>query len=89
MGILLVSAIVAFSAPASASGRAISFNSYIDFEYDVSALNEPLAIDVSVSIPIRVKYWTNIPPIFGKIPFPLNFMILYGSMIGPMQKIHL
>ena len=69
--------------------KRITFNSYIDFEYDSSAFHEPLAIDVSVSIPIKIKYWTNIPDIFKKIPFPLNNLILFGSMIGPMQTIHL
>lgn len=88
MGILLLSAVSLFTSPTVAA-KAISFKSYVDFEYDTSALNEPLAIDVSVSIPIKIKYWTNIPDMFKKIPFPLNNMILFGSMIGPMQTIHL
>jgi len=69
--------------------KKITYKSYVDFEYDTSALNEPLAIDVSISIPITVKYWTNIPDIFKKIPFPLNNLILFGSVISPMQTIHL
>jgi len=69
--------------------KPITFNSFIDFEYDTSALNEPLVIDVSVSIPITIKYWTNIPDVFKRIPFRLNNLILFGSMIGPMQTIHL
>ena len=88
MGILLMSAFTIFTSPPVAA-KAISFKSYVDFEYDTSALNDPLAIDVSVSIPITIKYWTNIPDMFKKIPFPFNNMILFGSMIGPMQTIHL
>ena len=90
LGILLISVIAAFSAPVSAREKAISFNSYIDLEYDVSALNEPLAIDASVSIPITVKYWTDIPDVFKpKLIWWVPYVILYGSMIAPMQKIHL
>ena len=88
MGILLLSAVSLFTSPTVAD-RAISFKSYVDFEYDTSALNEPLAISVSVSIPITVKYWTNIPDIFMKIPYPFNNYILFGSRIAPMQTIHL
>jgi len=89
MGIFLVCIIASFSAPVSAREKAISFPSYIDFDYDVTSLNEPLEIDVSVTIPITVKYWTDIPNIFRKIPFPFNYLILFGQPIGPMQKIHL
>jgi len=80
---------IAMSANPEQRSKLITFNSFIDFEYDTSALNEPLEIDASVSIPITIKYWTNIPDMFKKIPFPLNNMILFGSMIGPMQTIHL
>lgn len=69
--------------------KLIMFNSYMDFEYDSSVLNEPLAIDVSVSMQITVKFWTDIPKFFQSIPFPLNYLILYGQSVGPMQKIHL
>jgi hypothetical protein len=71
------------------SSRLISFNSYMDLSYDITPLNDPLAIDVSVTIPITVHYWTNIPDFFRAIPFPINYIILYGQSIGPMQKIHL
>ena len=71
------------------SSRLISFNSYMDLSYDLTPLNDPLAIDVSVTIPITVYYWTNIPDFFSKIPFPLNYLILYGQPIGPEQLIHL
>jgi hypothetical protein len=74
----------------TASAALINFNSYADLQYDASALQKPLAIDVSVTIPITVEYWTDIPAFFGTvIPYPLNFYILFGQPIGPMQKIHL
>ena len=71
------------------AARAISFNSYIDFEYDISPLNQPLEIDVSITVPITVKYSTDIPPAIDKIPWPFDYIFLYGNMIAPMQKIHL
>ena len=95
LGILLVSVIAFIPTPDtivsadSDSPKLISFSSYMDFDYNLDALNKPLAIDVSVTIPITISYWTDIPDIFGKIPFPFNFLILYGQSIGPMQKIHL
>ena len=95
LGILLVSIIAFIPTPDtivsadSDSPKLISFSSYMDFDYNLDALNKPLAIDVSVTIPITISYWTDIPDIFGKIPFPFNFLILYGQSIGPMQKIHL
>jgi len=95
LGILLVSVIAFIPTPDtivsadSDSQKLISFNSYMDFDYNLDALNTPLAIDVSVTIPITISYWTDIPDIFGKIPFPFNYLILYGQSIGPMQKIHL
>ena len=92
--ILLVSAIAfipgtTVSQQAEESNKLISFNSYIDLTYDTSPLNDPLAIDVSVTVPITVKYWTDIPAGFRKLPFPINYLILFGQAIGPMQKIHL
>jgi len=80
---------MAISTDLAQRSKIITFKSYVNFEYDTSALNEPLAIDVSVSIPIKIKYWTNIPDVFRIIPFPLNNLILFGSVIGPMQTIHL
>jgi len=94
LGILLVSAIAfipgtTVSQQAEESNRLISFNSYIDLTYDTTPLNDPLSIDVSVTVPITVKYWTDIPAGFRKLPFPINYLILFGQAIGPMQKIHL
>jgi hypothetical protein len=54
-----------------------------------TAFSKPLEIDVAVMVPITVTYWTDIPKIFGSIPFPFNNIILFGSPVAPMQKIHL
>jgi len=90
MGILLMSAIpIFFQIPTAEASILPSFNSYITFSYDPSPLNDPLAIDVSVTIPLTVKYKTDIPKHFNKIPFPFNNYILFGTAIGPMQKIHI
>lgn len=91
IGIVLLSCIPFFANTDStaSAARLISFHSYLDLEYDPSILNEPLQIDVSIAVPITIKYWTDIPPVFDKIPFPFNNLFLFGSTIGPMQKIHL
>lgn len=91
IGIVLISCIPFFANTDStaSAARLISFHSYLDLEYDPSILNEPLQIDVAIAVPISVKYWTDIPEIFAKIPFPFNNLLLYGSTIGPMQTIHL
>jgi len=75
--------------PTTASAKLISFHSYMDLSYDTSILNKPLQIDVAIAIPITVKFWTDIPDVFGKIPWPFNNLILFGSSIVPMQSIHL
>ena len=82
LGILLVSAIAfipgtTVSQQAEESPRLISFNSYIDLIIDTSRLEDPLSIDVSVIVPVTVKYWTDIPAGFRKLPFPINFLILF------------
>lgn len=90
LGMLLFSTFTLIPIPdKTASATLLNFHSYMDFEYDLSPLGEPLEIDVSVSIPVTVIYWTDIPNFFSKLPYPFNFLILYGSSIGPMQKIHL
>jgi hypothetical protein len=92
IGILLLCAIIPFITihdTTASAAKLISFNSYIDLQYNLSALDKPLQIDVAVSIPITVKFWTDIPDVFSKIPFPFNNIILYGKPIGPEMKIHL
>jgi hypothetical protein len=69
--------------------KLISFNSYMDIYYDPTPLREPLEIELSVTIPIKIKYWTDIPSVFNKIPFPFNNLILFRKPIRPMQKIHI
>jgi len=93
MGILLISAIAAFSSPVSARDprpKIFSFGSYIDLEFDTSALNQNLVIDQAYSISITVKYWTDIPAEFLRFaPWQIRNMIIFGSMIGPQQQIHI
>ena len=87
-----MSAIAVFSAPASAADRPKiwSFNSYIDIEYDPTPLNENLAIDESINVPLKIKYYTDVPEDALKwLPWQLRNMILFGSMIGPMQQLHM
>lgn len=70
-----------------ASGALIQFHSYADLDYDTSPLEEPLAIDESITVKIKVKYWTDVPSAFRK-GYPLNYFFLFGSPIAPTQKIH-
>jgi hypothetical protein len=70
--------------------KLLSFNSYIDLECDLRPLKENLMIDVSVSVPITVRYWTDTPENFLRlIPWQLRNIFLYGTMIVPMQKLHM
>lgn len=71
--------------------KILSFSSYIDITYDPAPLNENLVIDESINVPLEVIYWTDVPEDFLQfIPFwQIRNIILYGSMIGPMQKIHI
>ena len=71
--------------------KAISFHSYFEITYDISPLNQPLQIDVAVSIPVHIKFWTDIPSVFAlkSIRFPFSNLFLFGAPIGPEQQIHL
>ena len=70
--------------------KLFSFNSYIDIEYDPTPLNENLNIDESVNVPLTVKYWTDAPENFLQfVPWQIRNLFLFGSIIGPMQKLHL
>ncbi len=73
--------------------KLLGFSSYIDIEYDSSILNENLAIDRSVSVPITIKYWTDIPKIFlnplWNSIWPVRNIFLFGKLFAPMQKIHI
>ena len=65
-----------------------TFNSYINIVPDTSELNKPLAIDQSVSIPITIEYSTDVPSNFLVfLPWQIKNLLLYGSMVAPMQKI--
>lgn len=91
IGIVLISCIpfLASNDSTVSAARLIRFRSYMDMEYDPSILNEPLQIDVAIAVPIKVLYWTDIPDGLKNIPWMFRYLFLYGSPIGPMQKIHL
>lgn len=90
IGILLISFIPFLTSDNSiASAKLIMFHSYMNLEYNSTVLNQPLEIDRAVSVPITVTYWTDIPDGLTKLPYPLNWLFLYGNFIAPMQKIHL
>jgi hypothetical protein len=67
----------------------ISYNSYLDLEINITALNEPIQINQSVIVPITIEYWTNIPDFFLKIPFRIRNYFLFGNIISPLQTIYL
>lgn len=87
----ILSFIPSTPADESSSGgnpKLLSFNSYIDITPDTSNLNQPLTIDQSVNVPITIEYSTDVPSNFLQfLPWQIKNIILYGSMIGPMQKI--
>jgi len=98
IGILLISTITVFTAGIfkenTVSAQMLplfSFNSYIDIEYDPTPLNEDLSIEKSTNVQLTVKYRTDIPEKFlWWLPiWQIRNLILYGTMIGPMQKIHI
>ena len=67
-----------------------TFNSYIDFDIDTSVLNQPIPIDSTVSVPVIIEYWTDIPRNFLRfIPWPIRNFILFHRIIPPLQTIHL
>lgn len=70
--------------------KLFSFQSYIDITYDDSKLNQNLQVDQAINVPIKIKYSTNVPANFLQfLPWQIKNIILYGSMIGPMQQITL
>lgn len=68
----------------------LTFNSYIDIEYNSSVLNEPIPINSAAVVPITIQYTTDVPRNFlWFFPWWLRNIILYRSIIGPIQTIHL
>ena len=84
---------IVISADLNQQTKLLGFSSYIDIEYDSAILNENLAINKSVSVPITIKYWTDIPKIFlnplWNTIWPVRNFFLFGKMFAPMQKIQL
>ncbi len=70
--------------------KLFSFQSYIDIVADATALNQNLAIDQTINVPLAITYSTDVPDNFLQfLPWQIKNIILYGSMIGPMQQITL
>ena len=65
----------------------IRFKSYISLDINISELNKPIP-GSWVVVPITVEYWTNIPEMFRRIPWPINNLILFRRFIAPMQEIY-
>jgi hypothetical protein len=65
-----------------------NFNQYIDIEYE--PYDEELPIDCSVNIPVKVRYWTDIPNFLLQGPFwRIKNLFLFGTLYAPLQTIHL
>ena len=65
----------------------IKFNSNIDLDCNISELNKPVPFGTSVTVPITVTYWTEIPQLFWSVIWPINALILFFRFRFPMQKI--
>jgi len=66
------------------------FQSYIELNYNSYPLNSDIPIDVSCTIPIEITYHTDIPNGFLRfLPWNIRNLILFGTSVGPMQRIHL
>ncbi len=67
-----------------------SFNSYIDIEFDATALNEPLIINQSITVPLIIRYWTDLSDDFlWFLPKGLRNLILFNQWDAPIQTIEL
>lgn len=71
--------------------KLISFQAHLQVKIeDISGLESPIPAGEWVSIPLTVKYSTNIPAFFKNIiPWPFNNIFLFRSFYRPMQKINL
>jgi hypothetical protein len=86
-GIILLF-LISFSLSTSADDTySINYNSYLDLEYDLSPINQPLNLSVSYSIPITIHFWTNIPEYYKQFESRLLYRFLYDTTIKPMKKI--
>jgi len=95
MGILLISAIAVFSAPASAREKLareklFTFNSFITLSYDEEDLNQPIKANTAVTVPLEIGYYTDveIPNFLMLLPFTIRNTIIFGSPM-PQQSLHL
>ncbi len=61
-----------------------SYNLYLDFQYDLSILNDPVPLNQGINIPVKVVYWTDIPDFYLFLPWIIKNLILFGQCISPM-----
>jgi hypothetical protein len=92
LGMLLMSAIPFLATHSTAQetkNRAISFPTYLDLQFNATVLNQPLAIDRAITVPITVYIWTEIPDLKILGTLLLKWPFLFGTPIGPNAQIHL
>jgi hypothetical protein len=91
--LFLCSSMIIVSPVSAERDKLFSFPSYIDIDYDPTPLNEDLAIDKSINVPIDVIFKTDIPTHFGTGVWSkfwkLRNTLIFGSMIPPMHQIRL
>ena len=62
----------------------ISYNLYLDFQYDLSLLDYPIPLNQRINMPVKVVYWTDIPDFYLFLPWRIKNLILFGQCISPM-----
>lgn len=70
--------------------KIFSYNSFLDLSYDTSPFEDPVPLNKTVTIPITVEYWTDLPNFFSWFPFVfLTNLFLFGQMNTPELKIQI
>ena len=62
----------------------ISYNLYLDFQYNLSLLNYPIPLNQRINIPVEVVYWTDIPDFYLFLPWRIKNLILFRQCISPL-----
>lgn len=92
IGILLISCVIATliyhpeSTTVEAADPLIAFHSYLKIDYDPSVLDFPLEIDKVYTVPLTIKYSTDVPA--GLTSGMLKRIWLFGTFIVPFPKLH-
>lgn len=76
------------SAEATNGSSFFSFDSMVEASYDVSVLNETLEIGQTVTLPVNLRYTTEVPANFLRFfPKVVKNFLLYGATDVPQQTI--